>query len=316
MMMNELDVKKCAELLTAHDNILILTHRNPDGDTVGSSCALCSALRRMGKTAYLYDNTQITERLRPYSDGYIAPADFTPAYVVSVDIAAERIFPNGFSAPVNLCIDHHPTNSRFAANGLVCGDSSSCGEIVFRVIKCLCGEITKFEADCLYIAVSTDTGCFQYANTGAETMTAAAELLRFGADNYRLNQIFFRKVSPARLKLEGMVYASITTHHDGKIAVACITRSMLETSGVTENDLDDLAALCGRTEGTILNITIREMENGESKVSLRSAKEIDSSAICAVFGGGGHPMASGCTIDGDAEKAKTLLLAVIDEVLR
>lgn len=315
-MMNELNVKQCAELLTAHDEILILTHRNPDGDTVGSACALCSALRRMGKTAHLYNNVQIVERLRQYSDRYIAPEGFEPRYIVSVDIAAERIFPNGFSGAVDLCIDHHPTNSRFAANGLVCGSSASCGEIVFKIIQCLCGEITKFEADCLYIAVSTDTGCFQYANTTAETLTAAAELLRCGADNYRINPVFFRKVSSARLKLEGMIYSSITTHRDGRVAVACVTREMLRSSGVVENDLDDLAGLVGRTEGSILNITIREMDNGESKVSLRSSKEIDSSVICAVFGGGGHPMASGCTIEGSAEKAKALLLAVIDEVLR
>ena len=114
--------------------------------------------------------------------------------------------------------------------------------------------------------------------------------------------------------LEGMIYSTMTFHRDGKIAVVCVTREMLEASGVSEDDLDDLAGLSGRAEGSVLNITIREMNDGNSKVSLRSDKTVNSSDICAVFGGGGHAMAAGCTIMGTPGKAKEMLLAVIDEV--
>lgn len=314
MTMKKINYKECAAQLIGHDNILIVTHRNPDGDTVGSAAALCLALRRADKTAYLYPNPQITEKLLPYSQPCYPPESFEPEYIVAVDTATEQMFADGFSGEVDLCIDHHPSNSHYARQYLIRGEKAACGEIVLELIKRMHGNITKEEADLLYIAVSTDTGCFQYSNTNSDTFRAAAEILEAGANNMLLNTVFFRKVSKARLMLEGMIYSNMTFHRDGKIAVVCVTKEMLEASGATEDDLDDLAGLAGRAEGSLLNITIREMKDGNSKVSLRSGKMVNSSEICAVFGGGGHAMAAGCTIMGTPEKAKEMLLAVIDEV--
>lgn len=129
-----------------------------------------------------------------------------------------------------------------------------------------------------------------------------------------VSTVFFRKVSCARLKLESMIYSGLQYFRDGKIAVAAITLEMMEKAGATEDDCDDLAGLAGRVEGSILNITIREQEDGSSKISVRSTPEISSSDICAVFGGGGHAMAAGCTIYGKPDKARDMLLSVIDEV--
>ncbi len=312
--MKKTNLKECAGFLLAHDNILLITHVNPDGDTVGSAAALCLALRRAGKTAYLYPNNQITEKLLPYAEPLFSPPGFKAEYVVAVDVATEQMLARGFSAEVDLCIDHHSSNSLYAKSWLVRSDKAACGEIILELIKKLNGDISKDEADLLYIAVSTDTGCFQYSNTNSAAFKAAAELLQAGADNALVNTVFFRKVSRARLMLEGLIYSSMTFHRDGKIAVACVTREMLETSGASDDDLDDLAGLAGRAEGSVLNITIREMNDGNSKVSLRSDKTVNSSDICAVFGGGGHSMAAGCTIMGTPEKAREMLLAVIDEV--
>ena len=111
-----------------------------------------------------------------------------------------------------------------------------------------------------------------------------------------------------------MIYSGLQYFRDGKIAVAAITLEMMEKAGATEDDCDDLAGLAGRVEGSILNITIREQEDGSSKISVRSTPEISSSDICAVFGGGGHAMAAGCTIYGKPDKARDMLLSVIDEV--
>lgn len=312
--MKKLNNKDCANVLMSHDNFLLLTHKNPDGDTLGSATALCSALRRAGKTAYLYNNPQITEKFLPYTEAYIAPSDFEPEYIVAVDVASEEMFPRDFEGSVDLCIDHHPSNSHYAKSFLVRGEKSACGEIILDQIKRLHGSITKEEADLLYIALSTDTGCFQYLNTNAAAFRAAAELLDAGADYSTINTAFFRKVSKARLKLEGMMYSGMRLYRDGKISVICVTKEMLKAAGAVENDLDDLAGLAGRVEGSLLNITIREMDDGTSKVSLRSGKSVNSSDICAVFGGGGHAMAAGCTIMGTPEKAGEMLLAVIDEV--
>ncbi len=309
-----MNYKQCAKTLLGHENLLILTHRNPDGDTMASAAALCSALRRGGRTACLYHNPQVNDKLRPFVEEYFAPAGYKYKYVVAVDIATEGLLPQGYEGMVNLCIDHHPTNSHYAGADLVRPEKSSCAEVVMELIQNINTEITKEEATLLYIGLSTDTGCFQYANTNAATMRAAAELLRLGADNAMVNLRFFRKVSRARLMLESMIYAGMDYYRDGRISVATVTLDMMEKAGATEDDCDDLAGLAGRAEDAVVSITIKEQGDGNCKISVRSNPEVSSSDICAVFGGGGHAMAAGCTIMGTPQMAKELLLQVIDEV--
>ncbi len=185
---------------------------------------------------------------------------------------------------------------------------------MLQLIKALNGGIDGEEANLLYVAVSTDCGCFVYANTKADTLRAAAELLDCGADNAALNVALFRKISPARMKLEGMIYSGMEYYRGGKISLATITQEMLRLSGAVEDDLDDISSLAGKAQGAVLCITLREQPDGESRISLRSSPEVDCSEICAVFGGGGHAMAAGCTIQSSPEKAKRMLLDVIDEV--
>ena len=305
--------EQCAKLLLKQDRILLVTHNNPDGDTAASASALCSALRRQGKTAFLYPNPQLGARLRAYAEQFFAPADFTPAYTVTVDVATEKMFARGFEGKVDLAIDHHPTNSHYAKAACIDDRRAACGEIVLQIIKAM-GGVTKEEADMLYVALSTDCGCFQYANTDAHAFRSAAELLELGADNADINQVFFRQVSPARLKLEGMIYSGMRFYHDGKIAVNFITQQMLRETGVTEEELDDVAGLVGRARGHRVGITIRENPDGTSKISARCGPDFDVSALCAVFGGGGHKMAAGCNIHEKPERACELLLQVIEEL--
>ena len=307
-------ISETAKLFLTKDRFLLLTHKNPDGDTLGSAAALCSALRRAGKTAYLFPNGEMTEKYREFAEPFHAPEGFEPSFTVAVDIAAEKLFPFGFTGKIDFCIDHHPSNTHFASRSLIAPSKASCGEIVMQLIKALNGDITGEEADLLYVAVSTDCGCFVYANTKADTLRAAAELLDCGADNQTLNVKLFRKVSRARMKIEGMIYSGMEFYRGGKISLATITQQMLREAGATEEDLDDISGLSGRAEGAVLCITIREQSGGESRISLRSSPEVDCSEICAVFGGGGHEMAAGCTIFGSTDKAREMLLNVIDEV--
>lgn len=309
-----MNYKDCAELLKRHDGYLVITHKNPDGDTTGSAAALCAALRRIGKTAYAYPNPGMNGKLLPYIAEYYAPEGFSAQFIIAVDIAAESLFPRGFEGAVDLCVDHHPTNSHYAKNSLIVADRASCGEIMLELIKALRGPVTKAEATLLYLAVSTDTGCFRYSNTNSATFRAASELARLGADMPSVNFSFFRKASPARLKLEGMIYSSLRYYRDGKITVACVTLDMLSASGAGDDDLDDIANLAGRPEDSVLGITIREQPGGTCRLSLRSSPEVDCSAICAVFGGGGHALAAGCTISGTPERAREMILDVVNEV--
>lgn len=310
-----MNYRECARLLREQDRILLITHRDPDGDTAGSAAALCSALRRLGKEAWLCRNPGYTRKMLPYIEGFLAPEGCAPGCLVSVDVATERMLPLPLTGEILLCVDHHPTNSHYAANELIRDEKSSCGEIVLELVKALCGSVTEEEATLLYIAVTTDTGCFQYANTGAPTLAAASELLRLGARQHEVSLAFFRKVSAARLQLEGMIYSHMSFHRDGKVVFAIVTQEMIRASGATKDDFDDLASLAGRAESSVLNITIREQEDGNSRVSVRSNPGISSSAICAAFGGGGHEMAAGCNIACPPEKARDMLLDVIEELV-
>ena len=307
----------CA-FLREHDNFVILTHRRPDGDTIGCASALCLGLRQLGKSAAVLRNEQFTPRFAALLEGLAcedAPAD---ACVISTDIASEGLL--SFDAvrlgltPV-CAVDHHGSNS-LACPKLVEADKAACGEIVHALLTELGVTVTKRIAECLYTAISTDTGCFCYANTNSATFRAAARLCDAGADLPLLNKIFFRTKSPARLALEGMVCSSLRSYRDHAINIAVITLDMLRRAGVTEDDCSDLASLAGQVRGNRVAITVRELsvDPPRSKVSLRTDGGVDASQVCARFGGGGHKMASGCELDLPPDETADAVRRAVEEV--
>lgn len=304
-----------AAWLRERDGFLILTHTRPDGDTLGSAAALCSALRRAGKRAFLYPNPEVTEKFLPFVSPFFGDKSFQPEHVISVDIASPNLFPQGFQGGVDLAIDHHPSNSGFAGATVLDDSRAACGEIVLELLELLAGDITRQEADLLYIAVSTDTGCFQYANVTEHTFASAARLLRAGADSAGLAKLLFRTATRERIALEGAVYSSLRTFHGGDIVAAVITLDMVRRTGVTENDMDDVAALAGRVKGQQVTLTLRENGNGTTRVSARSGARVNVSEICQRFGGGGHAMAAGCTLKTDPETALGMLIPPIEAAL-
>ena len=285
-----MELLECAAYLCAHDNYLLVTHQRPDGDTLGSASALCHALRRLGKTAYLYKNGEITESFVPFVSPYFAPEDFAPEICVSVDVAEEKLLARGFEGKISLKLDHHVPRGEQPEHAVVWTHRAACGELVLALIEEMLGAPDKTEADLLYIAVSTDTGCFCYANTNSATFRAAARLCDAGADLPLLNKIFFRTKSPARLALEGMVCSSLRSYRDHAINIDVITLDMLRRAGVTEDDCSDLASLAGQVRGNRVSVTVRELsaDPPRSKVSLRTDGGVDASQVCARFGGGGH----------------------------
>ena len=301
-----------------HDNFVILTHRRPDGDTIGCASALCLGLRQLGKTAFVLKNEQFTPRFQPFLDGLACetlPVDVT---VISTDIASEGLL--SFDAvrmdltPV-CAVDHHGSNS-LACPKLVEADKAACGEIVHAILQELGVTVTKRIAECLYVAVSTDTGCFKYNNTTAETFAATAELLKAGADNKGVNLAFFNKISAAKMKLEGLIYSGIRFFRDGDVAVAVVTKDMIAQCGAGEEDMDDIAGLAARAESAKISITVREKDKRLCRISVRTSDGINASRICEVFGGGGHAAAAGCTIEAEPERAVRMLMEVIDEVCK
>ena len=154
--------KDVVSILSENDNYLILTHTRPDGDTLCSAAALCSALRRVGKKAFVFENPEITENFIEFIAPFYLSEKMDSPFVISVDTATEKMLSLGFEGEVKLCIDHHESNSHYAENTLVQSGKSSTGEIIMELIEMLCGNISKDEANLIYIALSTYTGCFCY----------------------------------------------------------------------------------------------------------------------------------------------------------
>lgn len=309
-----MNTSEAAVYLLEKDNILIITHRNPDGDTLSSSAALCHALQSCGKRAYLFNNVQITEKYVPYVEKYFAPSDFKADTIVSVDVAEENMFCNNYRGHINLCIDHHPTNPGFGLENCIYPERAACGEIVTEIINEMPCGIDSESATLLYIAITTDTGCFRYLNTNANTFKCAALLMEQGADTATVNTVFFRKQSKARIAIEAEVLKSLELYRDGKIVFAFVTKDMLQKTGATDNDLEDVAEIAGRIDTEVVGITIKEKDEGLCKVSVRSFPEVNSFEICSMFGGGGHKMAAGCSINADPYTARDMLLQAINKV--
>lgn len=304
--MKTVTFEKCAELLHNADNILILMHRSPDGDAIGCSYALAHALRKAGKKVMPVCSDDI-----PKKYGYITNTldiqNFEPEYIVTVDLADTQLFGDKliqYKDKVNLCIDHHPSNTGYAEYGIVDANAGACAQIIKKVINALNIPIDKNIANAIFTGISTDTGCFKYSNASAESYKMASEMIEYGADGFFINKLMFDTKSRQRLEIERLALNSLTYHYDGKIAVIFITKEMMEQSGAGDDDTEGISGMPRQIEGVVIGITIREKDNGNFRVSMRSAGDKDVSAVCAKFGGGGHKAAAGCTVTGTAEKVK------------
>ena len=308
---------EAAELLRRQDNILILTHRRPDGDTIGCAVGLCAALRELGKTAWLLPNADATALFTPYLEGYLAPDGFSPAFVVSVDIAGRGLFPENarcwLEKGVDLAVDHHGSNEGFGKENCVDPGRAACGELIYDIIR-QWGPVSPAAALPLYLAVSTDTGCFVYSNTTPDTHRVAAALMDTGIDYRSVNKRHFRTKSFKRLRLESMITEGMDLFDNGTIAIAAVTLDMMKALDAHEEDAEDIAAFAGQIEGVETAVTIRELRPGECKLSVRTSAGLNASAVCALLGGGGHAAAAGCSVMGTVADAKAAILDAIRQI--
>ena len=308
-----LTVQETAARLRDFDNVLILTHVRPDGDTVGCAAALCAALRTLGKTAYLLPNPGLTDTTAPVAAPYLAPEGFTPDKVVSTDIATVGLFPDNalpWKDRVDLAMDHHPSFEYFAKENIVRPEAAACGELVYDILREL-GPITPEIALPLYVAVSTDTGCFQYANTTAYTHRVAAELMDTGIDYRAVNKVFFRTKTRKRLALEADMLGNMEFYDRGRVVFLMVPISLMERIQATESDAEDLSSLGGQIEGTDCAVTFRELRPDVWKLSVRTGDRINATEVCRELGGGGHAAAAGCTVEAPLAEVKARILAAI-----
>ncbi|MBQ9458582.1 MAG: DHH family phosphoesterase [Oscillospiraceae bacterium] len=299
-----LTLAQVADFFRSHNNYLILTHKSPDGDTLGCAAALCHMLRGMGKTAALLKNDEVVPFYASYVDALWAEDDYAFDTVVSVDLAALSLFPKNAEAlggRVDLAIDHHPSNEGFGRLNYVRPECAACGEILYELAVEL-GQLTEQVALPLYVAVATDTGCFVYSNVTANTHRVAAALIETGCDFRAANKLHFRTKTKKRLALEARLLTGMEYFDDGRIVVVQLPQTLQKELALTENDTDDIAALGGQAEGTDCSITMKQKESGEWKISVRTGARIDASKVCAGFGGGGHRAAAGCVIRGMSQE--------------
>ena len=312
--------QQAAALLHAADDILILCHTKPDGDTLGSGFALLYALRALGKRVKIDCADGFPTRYDFLYDSTIPSGqpDFEPAFVVAVDIASETLFGTQnecWRGRVDLCIDHHPSNSHYAAHLLLDASAAATAEVVYRLIGALGVRFDRQIATCVYTGVATDTGCFKFTNTSAFTHRVAAQMIELDIALGEINRRMFDLKTPGRIELERLVRGAIEYYLDGRVAMMLISSAMTEQAGVTDDDLDGISALPRQIEGVCAGVTLRQKSEDTFRISLRTDHQVDASAVCGVFGGGGHMRAAGCTMNGSLESVKARLLDEIGKVV-
>lgn len=308
--------QEAARWLLERDSFLILTHIRPDGDTLGCAAALCAALKKVGKTAWVAPNSGVTDTYREDIAPYFAPADYRPEHIVAVDLATEDLFPAPFApyrGKVELCMDHHPSNTRYAQHLCLDASAAACGEVLYRLCKEGLGVMDEEIAKALYLAISTDCGCFVYSNTTPTTHRIAAELMEYGDFFRAINKRCFQTKSRKRLELESRLLQSAHYYEEGKVVIGATTLRDMEEVGANDGDAEELSSLLPQVEGVLAAATIKEQAPGSWKLSLRTDPAyLNATDTCALLGGGGHASASGARQTGvdQAEMERRVLEAI------
>ena len=297
--------------IEAPADTLILFHRNPDADAVGSAFSLRRILEQLGSTTRCICQDEVPQNLQFLMNGTqesvladAVLADFEPARIISVDTASRSqmgTLAELFGDRVDVMIDHHESDDPYGAYCYIRESAAATAEIVFDLIKKLAGEerITIDEEMCidLYAAISADTGCFRYSNVTPKTHLRAAELVASGIDCAEINRRLFENKSLERLRAQSAAISNMELFADGKIAVVTFPYALKAGLGLGDDDLGALVDIPRSLLGVEVALCIRQpLPEGKFRVSARSNGEYDVAALCRKFDGGGHAKAAGCTL--------------------
>ena len=289
----------CADWLLDRDRFTILTHRKPDGDTVGSAAALCLGLRQLGKTAHVLENPELTPLFAPLLEGITKPEPQEGDLLVAVDVAADNMLPKAFEPlknSIDLRIDHHGSGREYTPRELVESDCAACAEIIWELLLEMDVVLDKPIAEAIYVGTATDTGCFRFANTNAHTFDVAADCTAAGADVFDWNRRLFETNSLEKLRLQGWVAEHTKIFGGGKLALCALPKAVEEQLGVDEDDLGNLASFIRTIEGVCMCALLREADENNTKVSMRAIPGYNAASVCEQFEGGGHAGAAGCSL--------------------
>jgi phosphoesterase RecJ-like protein len=316
-------VQKIIQAIRESGTICVVGHVRPDGDCIGSQLALALALKNEGKDVTCWNEDPVPAKLA-FLDAQkvfgLPKQGRTFDCVVATDCASferlgkirdcigeRRVFIN---------IDHHTSNTRYADLNWVSSKEPSTGELIYRLMKAANWPITRPIADCLFTAVSTDTGSFQYASTTPATFNVASHLVELGADIDRVSQEVYQSYPLARVQLVRHVYNKFRLTHDSRTAYFWLKKRDYTRTGAQRDDSEGLIDHIRAIEGVIVACVFEEIEPELTRISLRSKSgDVDVNQIAGQFGGGGHPAAAGARIPGKPLAVQRRVLNVVKKAL-
>ena len=299
---------------------LILCHRNPDPDTLGSAFGLKAILEHYGSRVRVACCDKTTRLCFITENADLDYQEDNYERIIAVDVASptqlgELSF---LSDRVDLTIDHHAMNTRFSDYYEdLC---SACSEIIFELARELniLSELPKHFFESVYAGISGDTGCFKYSNTTKRTMEFGAEIISYGIDFAEINRLIFDTKTLGEIKGQELAYKNVKLLCGGKLAIVLFTKQMREDNGISDEDIGDIVNSIRSIEGVTVAVSIKQATNDENKYSIssRSNCEADVSKACAKIGGGGHIRAAGATlVAGGPEEALSTVTKLFEGII-
>ncbi len=316
-MTNNMDIKSTASLLKEKDNILIISHKNPDGDTISTAAAFLHALKSLGKTAAVICQDEFSKRY-DFMNINIYKGEFQPEFIVAVDCAARHLLGSmdeKYGDNIDLCIDHHPTNNGYAKNTCCYGKLPATAQLIYYIIKEMGTPITKLIANCCYTGILTDTGCFKFSSVHADVHKVATELFEIGVDHNEIIDKFFMSKSKKTIEIEKYALNHLEFFVDGKCAIITLDRDLIEDLKPEPTDIEGITNIPRSIEGVEVGITIRAVSKEGYKLSIRTNSYASASDLAQKFDGGGHTKAAGCEIMGDIDTVKKAILEEVEKAL-
>ena len=310
-----LSFKNTVKFLKKNNNYVILTHTSPDGDTLGAGYALYYGLKQLGKQVEV-----ICPDVIPQEYAYfLCETDHVNregATLVAVDIADRRLLgalEEDFGDAIDLNIDHHVSNTRYAKALYLDENASATCEIMYEILLGLKVKINDVIAQALYTGISTDTGCFKYSCVTARTHKIAAELYNYNIEADVINKVMFDTKSKALLSLERMVLDTAEYHFDDNCMMVTVTADMLQKTGCKGTELEGITNISRSVDGVKAGVTIKQTNDDTYKVSVRTYEPLNASEICKSLGGGGHKNAAAVILKGELADVKVRILDAIKQ---
>jgi phosphoesterase RecJ-like protein len=311
-------LKQAAEALRKAERVVLASHVNPDGDTLGSALALAHALRAMGKTAVPLSHDGVPEILRwmpgtEWVERDTAARDFDLAVVCDTGTTDRigRARPVVECAPASICVDHHVSEGDFGQIRVVDSRAAATVELVYALLRELRAPFTKAIADCLLCALITDTGSFRYMNVTPNTFRIAGALMRCGACPAAISELVFENRSLASVKLLGRALDSLKVSADGAVAWAHIRARDFEELGATDEETEGIVNHVRAIDTVKIGVLFREIPGKRVRISMRARDGQDVSEVAHLFGGGGHRLAAGCHHEPPLEAAEAEVIAEV-----